>query len=66
MEKEPVMSAWEAIMAARVAITTMGHSSEEGTLSQYAEAAASGLQVAAEGETAPSGWRRAVQTAVTC
>lgn len=34
MEKEPVMSAWEAIMAARVAITTMGHSSEEGMLSQ--------------------------------
>ena len=44
MEKDPVMRAWEAMMAARVATTTMGHSREEGTLSQYAWAAASGLR----------------------
>jgi len=34
MEKEPVMRACEAMMAARVAITTMGHSREGGTLDQ--------------------------------
>ena len=34
MENEPVMRAWEAMMAARVATTTMGHSREEGMLSQ--------------------------------
>lgn len=38
------MSAWLAMMAARVATTTMGHNSEGGMLSQKAWAAASGLR----------------------
>ena len=38
------MSAWLAMMAARVATTTMGHSREGGMLSQKAWAAASGLR----------------------